>query len=555
VRIVAGLLCGLAGAGLWGTFLALLAGRLTAWASGLALIVGAGAVVLASRRVAPLSLERPGRWDVLALVLLGLACLRQFAALLYEKDGQVFTLSPYNYGDLPLHWTYVQNLAAGAPFWPENPIFTGARLHYPLGVDLVTAMLVQLGVPLAVAFTGLGLACSGLLAYALFAWARGFGVAGFLFAGGLAGLEVLQTGVLRDAQQGLAWKSLFLALWLPQRGFLFALPAGLLLLWSFRERLVRGREGGLAPAVEGVLWGALPLFHVHTFLFVSVVVGLWALATRRVKDALPSLAVAFLPACFGAWLVTGGFSMGSVIWWKPGWVMGAQNPLVFLAVNFGLFLPLAVAAAVLSVRGRDHEARLLLLPGLGLFTLLFFVMFAPWDWDNTKLLLWCYVLLLAPVGALVRRMTMPARVPVVALLFASGAVCVAAASRGKDAVSIAVVDELREVCAGLSGIAATERIATAQSFNHPAALCGHPIVAGYSGHLWSHGIVAGPVEADLAALMNGAPDWPERAQRLKARYVFWGTRERAAFPASSRPWAEQAVVARGRWGTVYSAAP
>ena len=48
--------------------------------------------------------------------------------------------------------------------------------------------------------------------------------------------------------------------------------------------------------------------------------------------------------------------------------------------------------------------------------------------------------------------------------------------------------ELSAVCAALSGVPADARIATVQTFNHPVALCGRALVAGYAGHLWSHGI-------------------------------------------------------------------
>jgi len=79
----------------------------------------------------------------------------------------------------------------------------------------------------------------------------------------------LATGRLEDYQSSVAWKNLYLALFVPQRGFLLALPAGLVLLWSWRRRLLRG-EAGLSPWIEGILWEALPLVHLHTFLFVSL---------------------------------------------------------------------------------------------------------------------------------------------------------------------------------------------------------------------------------------------------------------------------------------------
>jgi hypothetical protein len=84
------------------------------------------------------------------------------------------------------------------------------------------------------------------------------------------------------------------------------------------------------------------------------------------------------------------------------------------------------------------------------------------------------------------------------------------------------------------------------------ALCGQPIVAGYSGHLWSHGLDARRVERSLGRLLRGEGDYRAEARALGARYVFWGAREAGAFAMSTKPW-EQAgpPVASGRWGALY----
>src|SRR5262249_26797500 len=156
-----------------------------------------------------------------------------------------------------LHWTYVRFFARGASFWPANPIAAGDRLRYPLGVDLVTALLAQMGIALPTLLRVMGLLAGLLAAYGLYLWGRGFAVAAFLFSGGWAGLHFARSGWPTDMPDALAWKNLFLALFVPQRGFLFALPAGLLLLWSWRRRWLRGQTG-LPSWIEGLWWGALP---------------------------------------------------------------------------------------------------------------------------------------------------------------------------------------------------------------------------------------------------------------------------------------------------------
>jgi hypothetical protein len=116
--------------------------------------------------------------------------------------------------------------------------------------------------------------------------------------------------------------------------------------------------------------------------------------------------------------------------------------------------------------------------------------------------------------------------------------------------------EKRVVCDGLAGLPVTARVATEQTFNHPVALCGHPLVAGYSGHLWSHGIRAKAVEEGLRSLMMGETGWDEKAKGLQARYLFWGRREEAAFVGSSRPWEQtRPQVWESASGRLYDLAP
>jgi hypothetical protein len=558
-----------------GALLALLNGALSLWVAWAAVASGAvGGVTaaLSTRGAGPSSpdegpartavslvarLQGLPRLEILALAAFAVVSLRQFGWLVYEQGGLLLTLIPSNYGDLPLHWTYVQYLAGGAGFWPENPIAVGERLQYPLGVDLLTAFLVRMGVGLRAVWPLLGLAGAAAAALALRRWGGALAVAGFVFSGGLAGFQLLWTGRLADYQDAVAWKNLYLALFVPQRGFLLALPVGLVLLWSWRRRLLRG-EVALPAWVEGVLWGTLPLVHLHSFAFLSAVCAVWALGGRRLGAAWPSLAWAVVPATWAVWQVSDGFGAVSLVGGQPGWVMGDENPLVFLAVNFGLFLPLALGAFVLAWRGRRREELLVLGPALVVFALLFFVRLAPWAWDNTKVMLWCYLLALPPIEALVlARLRRPWQVVAVVGLLFSGAVSVTAASvGGGPRLDVLNLHEYDAVCDALASRPLTERVAVAPTFNHPVALCGHPLVMGYAGHLWSHGIDASEVEDRLELVLRGRPGWRDAARGVEARLLFWGPREAAAFPDSARPWeTELQPLASGSWGSLYVLAP
>jgi hypothetical protein len=168
-------------------------------------------------------------------------------------------------------------------------------------------------------------------------------------------------------------------------------------------------------------------------------------------------------------------------------------------------------------------------------------------------MIWCYLLMLPAAARLViDPLPAAARVAALVVLLAPGAFAIGASLDPAHAYPVADVAEERSVCAGLAALPVTERVATVQTFNHPVALCGHPLVAGYSGHLWSHGIRSAPVEEALRSVMMGRPGWEGIAGALKARYLFWGPREEAEFPASTRPWeGTRRLVWEGPWGRVY----
>jgi hypothetical protein len=298
----------------------------------------------------------------------------------------------------------------------------------------------------------------------------------------------------------------------------------------------------------------MPLFHIHSFLFVSVTFAIWAGAQRAVKAALPAFLWAVVPATWCVAQLTSPGRAASFVWLKPGWLIEKQNPLVFLVVNFGLFLALAGWALTVAARRNSREHLLLLVPALGSFVLLFFVMLAPSDWDNTKLMVWSYLLMLPALSELVLDGLRPLlRAAAWSLVLFSGMVCVAASLRGQG-FEVLRTPERDEVCRAVAALPPDGRVATAPTFNHPVALCGQALVEGYGGHLWSHGIQYREVDERLRGLMMGGPDWKQRAKELGALYLFWGPREAGEFPGSRRPWEWQApviAVTRDGWGTLY----
>ena len=564
------------------------------------LLAGAGAwwhVRRRERRTLPIR-RRISPWAWASFVVFALFALRSFCFLIYQNDKELAIGSPNNLGDISMHIQEVRDFADGARWWPAHPEAANQTLRYYPGVNLFHALLTSVGADTLHGFVWLGLIGSAATLLALWRWGGSFTVAGFLFGGGLAGFAVFAHG-LRDYQETLGWKSLPLAIFVTQRPFLYALPAGLLLMIHWRRKFftdlpaVERQPGSIVPPplpgpgpgllpfwVEVLLYATLPVFHLFAFVFLSVLLGWWFVVYfgRRAMrwHLLGLVAVALLPATYLVAQITGNFQAGGDII-KPewGWMAHGLPPLAFLwfwPLNFGLF---ALLAPVLWYqltswglgdwlsrlqgeppvpRSRETDAATAFVVPAGLvFAVTLNVLFAKWDWDNTKLMLWCYLAFLPFLWRLwIRPLAWPLRVPLCVLLFFSGAVSLAggltAHQLNYQLIDRAELDGTREAVAALP---ADARFACAPDYNHPLVYCGRLLAMGYDGHLYSQGLNYGPLERDLDTLMLGQPGWELIPARLGVRYVFWGPEEARRWPQSTRPWEARPPVAAGGWGSIY----
>lgn len=508
--------------------------------------------------------------------------VRSFCWLLYVDGDQLMIQSPNNLGDLALHITYIRDFANGTPLWPENPIFPIGHLRYPAGVDLFNALLSLAHVDLIAGLVWVGLLASLATYYALFRWGGTFTIAGFLFNGGVAGFQILDTlwrdGTLNfvdyQGDKTIAWKSLALSMFVTQRGLLYAIPAGLLLLWQWRERYFRNRQrpAPLPFWVEFSLYASMPLFHVHTFLALSLVLAfLFVCGDPPMRGQLLTLVgSALVPATFFVWLVTDYFHARSVMAWHPGWVMsdhefGRPSFLRFWWDNFGIFAPLTLGLfgfigwrawkKNFSQGKAVPEEIAFLAPAAVILMIALLVKLAPWEWDNLKVMVWAYFIILPYLWRdLIRPLSLPARVALCLALFGSGFVTLfgglAVGRPGFGFASRAEVDAIGVVTKSLPVRA---RYAAYPTYNHPLLLQGHNLVLGYAGHLWTQGFSNyGVVNERLNKLMLGQGDWVNEARKLGARYIFWGREEKENYPTSTRPW-EKVVTpyAAGAWGAIY----
>src|SRR5580700_3756 len=394
--------------------------------------------ILVSRGPVLTRLEKIQASGIILAILFLVFAVRAFSQVIFIEDGNIKVLSPNNLGDICLHLTQINFLASNPHYWPENPIYAFDKLRYPIGIDIFNAELKLIGISpnlgiILVAFLG-----SLLTLRALFLFGGPFAVAAFLFNGGLVGFMFFQSWPwhLEDYQADIAWKSIPLALFVTQRGLLYAIPAGLILIAHWRRTLDSQTDRPHLPFWgEWLLYCTMPLFHLHTFIFLSFLLLWWFLFGNPNwrGNLIRLVALSIIPATFLVYCVT-GFAKTGAIGWKPDWMAGPNEaPWWFWLLNFGLFLPASLALLVYLLipakplaRDAKQRIRLLFFPATIIFLACSVIKFAPWEWDNTKLFFWAYLVMMFCLWeAFFVKWHPILRIPVIFGLFFSGCISLA----------------------------------------------------------------------------------------------------------------------------------
>ena len=305
-----------------------------------------------------------------------------------------------------------------------------------------------------------------------------------------------------------------------QRGLLFALPAGFLLLTSWRDTFFRNKVRMLPFWLEVLLYAGMPLFNVHAFLFLSVILGVIFLAHPSARRAtLTLVGISFIPATILVCLITGFFTSNGDVRVEAGWVQGNEGWLKWIW-DFGFALPLALILSVLLIRDRDAEARCLVWTASAIFAFCCVVVLSPWAWDNMKLMVWSW-LVIAPYlwSKLIVRFELIPRIAICIGLFFSGAVSLIGGLDARQNFPIAKRSELAAWQMATQDIPATARFACAPDYNHPLLLLGRKVVCGYDGHLWSHGLPYREKYTLLKSALAGGTSWKQATPILQADWL------------------------------------
>ena len=381
--------------------------------------------------------------------------------------------------------------------------------------------------------------------------------------------------ILPEVAQGWRWGNAVTSLLVPQRGFLLGIPLAVIVFtqWWQAMRSSEGEEGkgeggketkkkrtyrseeplgrstfplSLFPLPSsakrmifaGFVAGLLPLVHAHSFIAVMGIGAVLALINiKRWREWFGFFIVASLIAGPQLLWSTHGSAVSTraFIGWEFGWGHGTENVLVFWLKNTGVFIPLLVLALLWKTDSYLVSRKLLLfyLPFTLCFIIPNLIKFAPWIWDNIKILFYWWVasaplvaLLIAKLWEGSRFSRVMAATLFVMLTLAGGLDVFALASRqgeyqefDRDGVTFAEAIK-QQTPAGAT-------ILHAPIHNTPIFLTGRRSVMGYPGHIWTHGIDSGPRENEIKQIYGGAPNAPALLAKYGVDYVVVDPQERS----------------------------
>lgn len=482
----------------------------------------------------------------------------------FEVGGDYRCLLSNNLGDSCLHLALINAIAHSGDFWPFSPWFSSERMSYPPGLDMIDSLLVSSGHGLGESMRLTTFLVSCLTAMLLWAWGRSWAVVVFLVSGSLFPLlNHLQI----DLGFSEVWKNLYLNVFSSQRGMQLALPSGLLLLISCRRFV----ESGLSRyfVLASLIYAFLPLASVHSTVALFPVMLLTFVWGELRKTLIPFVS-ALLASAIGFWYigVFGKISSLRISSFLP--LAEVASPASWV-LNYGFWLLLIVWISFLLIieersslpnffklrlgqRTATNWEKVVFLSFVAVFAVSNVVMFSPWSWDNTKIMLWSVVGTSGFIGSCFLRKTSLAKKAVLLALVVlpSSPYLLKEISVHNTGHRLFRSEEYREALSARQTFGSLRNLAASPEYNHPWLIAGHSFVVGYEGWLWSHALNYKDHHAKLSRIIKGDPDWESLSRDLDIDYLLWGPREKLISGRQSHPveteWRE---CFRGNSGVLY----
>ena len=400
------------------------------------------------------------------------------------------------------------------------------------------------------------------------------------------------------------WGNSLIVLFITQRSLLLGMPLTLMVtqkLWeifavespqksvpNISESAANSSDFNRLTAtfISGLLAGTLPLIHVHS-LAVLFVVSAFAFFFRLDKWRewlVFGAGVAIIAVPELIWTMTGSATrLTEFVGWNFGWDKRDLGFVWFWLKNTGVFFPLLFAALFVAFKAAErNEERAaeteddganekskntktttqnfynlpftaaqmyFYLPFLFCFVVANLYKFAPWSWDNIKILIYWFVVSMVFVAALLAKMWSEG-----AWLKIAAAACFAVLiTSGALDVWRTASDQINYQLFSQNAVAVAEQIKNrtapralflnAPTYNSAIVLSGRRSLMRYTGHLASYGIDFGERENDVRQIYAGAENAETLLRKYGIEYVIVSPEERTNLPVNEEFFSRFPVVA------------
>ncbi|KKR62162.1 hypothetical protein A3B52_02815 [Candidatus Curtissbacteria bacterium RIFCSPLOWO2_01_FULL_41_28] len=525
--------------------------------------------------------KRPGAFEIFgklevkknpfivgSLLVLGIFIVVFFFKSIYVNENGIIAGNRLVWTDWPVHIAIISSFVHGNNFPPQNPLYAGQTISYPFFADFLSAVLqvlgaslktsliipgIILGISVIVLIYFLGIILTGSKKTAIVGLFIG------IFWGGLGFLYFLQDLLTSSnfwqtllfppheytfyGEKNLWFFSFLYSELLPQRGFLFGLPMFLLGLIFLILGISRNKNSYLLAS--GCLVAIMPFFHMHSYLsflfLISVLIPLTIL-TDFIQYGLAKAKshLAAIIFCFLLPIVTLGLiqlplfislNLSQTVGLNWGWMKGHENIFLFWFKNTGFFWPLFIFA-IFKIK-LAPVARNVLIASVILFILPNIIRFAPWPYDNLKIMTYWYL-----IGAFFVAESLLyfykkndlgkiiATVLFITLIISGVIEVTRIFNTQKTKINLWSRNDIELADVIIAKTEPRSLILTAAIHDHPVtALAGRKIIIGFPGNAWSWGLADwSQRETDVHTMFKGGPSF--LFNKYKVDYVLISPRER-----------------------------
>lgn len=498
---------------------------------------------------------------IILVVIIGIILFTLFNHhVLFPLKGDLYS-GESTYGDLPFHLSTISSIAYGLRFPPDNPMYVGKPLVYPYLINFFSAILVYEGLTLreSIIIPGIILSFSltilifdfaffltkdnlkSFLAIILYLFNGGFGFYFFLndysFSVSKSFLSLLQPVNIKEYshlfEQNIQWPNFLSRMIVPERSILFGLPIGIIILRLLFFNDHEKKSNNFDLFITAFLLSLLPLLHTHTALVMAIILPVLTLFFLK-KDFWKTDLKRYL--LIGSLAVILAFPLtllfinhldqsNHFIRLHFGWMKNPQESFFwFWFKNSYILIPLSLAILLIP-KAATKSIKALLLCAFILFIFVNIILLSPYDWDNVKFLFWAGLFLdiaaASVLGYLLSKKALFIKLLTTFIIFTMVSSALLSIWREINISFVLFSKEAVELGEQIKKITPKNAIfLTYKTHNSPINnLAGRPIMMGFPGLLWVHGINYQEREKEINQIFQGKDNAINLIQKNNISFV------------------------------------